>query len=173
LTKGIDRFLDLAAELASVPDLEVHIAGPFADRETQALVERQVALLPNITYHGPLFGNDKQQFYELIDMFVFLSRYPNEAEPLVIYEAMAAGLPVAVTNRGCMCELLGRPMTIVVDSEARDVAPIVSQIKSWKADPDAFTRASGAAMDHIFALDDKRKNQIADFLAVFGLAMEH
>jgi glycosyltransferase involved in cell wall biosynthesis len=169
MNKGVDRFLDLAAELASVSDLEVHIAGPFADAETQAHVEQRLAALPNVTCHGPLFGAGKQRFYDSIDMFVFLSRYPNEAEPLVIYEAMAAGLPVAVTGRGCLCELQGAPMAVVVDRDARDLAPLVSRIKSWKADPDAYTRASQAAIEKFSALDARRKTQIAEFLAAFGL----
>jgi len=167
MTKGVDRFLDLAAALAADAGLKAHVAGPFADAQTQAYVESRLKSLPNVTYHGPLYGEDKQRFYDRIDFFVFLSRYPNEAEPLVVYEAMAAGLPVAVTGRGCLCELVGS--AVMVDREGQDLAPIIQQIASWRADPEAYRSASLASAERFRALRRAWKTQAETFLGVFGL----
>jgi glycosyltransferase involved in cell wall biosynthesis len=169
MDKGIDRFLDLASELSSQPDVEVHFAGPFADAVTESYVRNRLKDLPNVTYHGPLFGEAKQHFYRLIDLFVFLSRYANEAEPLVLYEAMLAGLPVAITARGCACDVIDSRMAIVVDNEGQSLDPIVNRIREWRADAGAFQRASIAATERVKTLQNMQGSQIADFLAAFGL----
>jgi glycosyltransferase involved in cell wall biosynthesis len=167
MDKGIDRFLDLAERVAAI-GVEVHIAGPFADSEVKAYVESRMRSLGNVVNHGPVFGADKQRFYREIDLFVLLSRYANEAEPLVVYEAMAAGLPVAVTARGCLCELADKPHVVVHDREGADLAPLVTRIADWRADPKAYQSASLAAIDHVNALRQERAAQLAAFLATLA-----
>ncbi len=41
---------------------------------------------------GPVYGKDKSQFWKMTDAFVFPTQ--NEAEPLVLWEAPAAGVPI-------------------------------------------------------------------------------
>jgi glycosyltransferase involved in cell wall biosynthesis len=62
--------------------------------------------LPNIKYYGPVLGDAKKEFFAELNTFVFPTRYRNEAEPLVILEALMNGCPVVANNRGCIRSML-------------------------------------------------------------------
>jgi glycosyltransferase involved in cell wall biosynthesis len=47
-----------------------------------------------------LYGEEKWAAYQAADAFVFPTCYPPEGQPLVVLEAMAAGLPVVSTLQG-------------------------------------------------------------------------
>jgi glycosyltransferase involved in cell wall biosynthesis len=70
---------------------------------------------------GPLDGAEKAREYLDADVFVFPSYYAFEGQPLVLLEAMAAGLPIVATTLG------GIPETIRDEREALLVAPNDSQ----------------------------------------------
>src|SRR4029077_6117789 len=44
--------------------------------------------------------------YVQVDVFVFPTNYVNEAEPLVLYEAMRQGVHVIACDRGAIAEML-------------------------------------------------------------------
>lgn len=167
LDKGIDRFLDLAGRLAARDDIRFHIAGPFANEDARLYVERRLADLPNVIYRGPLYGEQKQEFYDTIDLFVFLSRYSNEAEPLVIYEAMSAGLPVVVTARGCLCEMADPEAAVIIDRNGDDIDSVVRRITEWKDVPESYARACVASTRHLEQLEKTRGEHLETLLAAF------
>ena len=164
MEKGIDRFLDLAEQLAA-SGIEAHIAGPVAAPELKAYIEERMRALGNVKYLGPLFGPEKHEFYRNIDLFVLPSRYVNEAEPLVVYEAMAAGLPVAVTARGCLCEFADKPFVIVMDRDAADLGPVVLRVEQWIKDRPLFEQASIAVLEHMKAMREDRSPQLGALLS--------
>ena len=105
--KGIDRFLDVMAALrARGSRLTGRIAGPFADHSVKHYVEERVAEIGGIEYVGPVFGESKSRFLSSIDMLVFPTRYLHEAQPLVVYEAQAAGVVVSASDRGCIAQMI-------------------------------------------------------------------
>jgi len=107
--KGATTVVDLAiaaAEHGLAPRLV--LAGPANDETAQqAIVRGQAALGARFEYRGPVDGNGKRRFFADITHFVFPTRYRNEASPLVLFEAMAAGVPCVATARGCIAEDLG------------------------------------------------------------------
>jgi glycosyltransferase involved in cell wall biosynthesis len=63
-----------------------------------------------VEFTGEVVGTEKQRLFQSADLFVFPG-IGQEGQPLVVLEAMASGLPVVYTNRGCLRET-------VVDGEA-------------------------------------------------------
>jgi glycosyltransferase involved in cell wall biosynthesis len=94
-----------------------HIAGPLAPdaRETFDKLIRETG---DVEYLGPVYGAEKERFYEQLDIFVFPTNYRNEAEPLVVYEAMRRGAYVIACDRGAIGEMLCNGAGLVFAAEA-------------------------------------------------------
>ena len=59
---------------------------------------RECGLVDCVTYHGPKYGDDKERYWQMADVFV-LPTY-NETFGLVIVEAMQYRLPIVSTDEG-------------------------------------------------------------------------
>ncbi len=89
IQKRVDRLIEALTKTAA--DVQLAIIGDGEDRaKLQALAEEHG--LQNITFHGTLAGDELLRAYEQADVFVLPS--DKEGMPLVLLEAMAAGLPV-------------------------------------------------------------------------------
>lgn len=135
--KGLHVFLALADVLrAENPRVRVILAGPVARRSDRVAIARRVAD-GALEWIGPLSGSARtNSFYRLIDLLVFPSLYAHEAEPLVLLEAMAHGVPVIATDRGCIRDLTGDAAVIVPDGvdfvgEARRVIRMARADRVW------------------------------------------
>lgn len=165
--KGVDRFLDVAARFAADDDIAFDLAGPFTDEAERQYVEQRLSALPNVTYHGPLYGDAKQVFYRRIDAFMLPSRYSNEAEPLVVYEATSAGLPVIVTSRGCLCEMVDSDAAVLLDRDGVDIEPAIRRIRQWRESPADYRHASVTSLRLIAQFEGAREPAQAALLAAF------
>jgi glycosyltransferase involved in cell wall biosynthesis len=116
----LDRAKGTLVLLAAIPsvlrrrkDVEFVLAGSWLrpDQEQQArrYVE-QHGLERYVQFTGEVVGMEKQRLFQSADLFVFPG-IGQEGQPLVVLEAMASGLPVVYTDRGCLRET-------VVDGEA-------------------------------------------------------
>jgi glycosyltransferase involved in cell wall biosynthesis len=123
--KGVIRFLDLfrAAKIKGI-HIRALVAGPIGDSRSRAAIEATLREFPDdFRWLGPVYGPDKDAFYGSIDAFVFPSDYVNEAQPLVLLEALAAGAAVLATDRGCMgCDHAASPGLIAPVSQFHDLA---------------------------------------------------
>lgn len=106
--KGIFVYFDLIERcLESGLAVEGRVAGPV-DPSIKERFEERLGRIPAVAHLGPVYGAEKRAFLEAIDMLVFPSLYPNEASPVTILEAAAAGVPTLGTRRGCIPEMLDR-----------------------------------------------------------------
>ena len=82
--KGLDEFLELAQNAYNTgKNWKFLLAGPFitnADYEKYSLL---ISRLPNLKYVGKVNDLEKKQFFIETHVFVFPTRYSNEASPLV------------------------------------------------------------------------------------------
>lgn len=95
-------------------------AGPYPDR---------------IRYHGPVYGEAKEQALAACTLFCFPSSFPFEAFPLVNLEAMQAGKPILTTGQGAIAEavIAGQGGQLV---PGNDPAALASAIRELAADTD-------------------------------------
>lgn len=110
--KGALRFISFfRAARAEGLAVEARMAGPISDERSGQAIRQAAADFPRaFEWLGPIYGDAKAAFYRSINAFVFPSDYENEAQPLVLLEALAEGAALLVTDRGCMgCDHANSP----------------------------------------------------------------
>jgi glycosyltransferase involved in cell wall biosynthesis len=101
--KGVYELLDACAILKmNGQPFQCYIVGASGDITEPDLQARIFSnqLSDQVHYHGPVFGKDKDGYYQNADIFVFPSYYSKECFPLVLLEAMSCGLPIVSTHEG-------------------------------------------------------------------------
>lgn len=133
LEKGLaDVVGSLERALDAGLDTRLVLAGPCSSPEAQAVVDDVVRRHPGrVVAPGRLDGPAVDAFYRDIDLFVFPSTYVNEAEPLVVLDALRHGVPAVAYATGCLEELVepghlvrvGDDLPAVVVEAVRTVGP--------------------------------------------------
>jgi glycosyltransferase involved in cell wall biosynthesis len=104
--KGIVEFFSILGRLRELHiEYRAHIAGPVAEAARETF-EKLLSGASQVEYVGPVFGEAKDAFYRQLDVFLFPTKYANEAEPLVVYEALRQGVYVIACDRGAISEML-------------------------------------------------------------------
>ncbi len=164
--KGIAVVFDCFRELrARGIDVELWLAGPAENADTSTLVgaaEREFG--ERLNYLGRLDTADVHRFYEDIDVFLFPTFHKHEAEPLVLIDAVAAGVPVIATDRGCIGYLIGSEAGYVLP-EASFVDSAVEQIAIWAREPEMFAEASHRAGARFLEVHRDSRMQLDRLLA--------
>lgn len=105
--KGIVEFFEVMRLLhARGVQYQARIAGPVS-AAVRPSFDRMLADAANVEYLGAVYGEAKEQFYRGLDVLLFPTKYINEAEPLVIHEALRAGVFTIACDRGAIAEILG------------------------------------------------------------------
>lgn len=95
--KGVFEFLDAVSKLP-VDQYKVDIAGMIEKSHQQEIESKLHELRDLVTYHGPVFGEKKDQLFSAADFFVLPSY--DEGQPMSILEAYSYGCVVITTNVG-------------------------------------------------------------------------
>ena len=116
--KGLDEFLELAQNAYNTgKNWKFLLAGPFitnADYEKYSLL---ISRLPNLKYVGKVNDLEKKQFFIETHVFVFPTRYSNEASPLVLLEAMSYGCIPITVPRGMITSILPKGWPLIFELE--------------------------------------------------------
>ena len=96
--KGYPEFVRLSNQMKGRMGFKFISAGPLQ-------IEMSADDLRNIEYFGVVVDKAKSDFLNNIDILIFSSNYRHEAQPLVVFEALAAGVHVLAFNIGCTGEL--------------------------------------------------------------------
>jgi glycosyltransferase involved in cell wall biosynthesis len=139
--KGILSFLELFRTCVEDGlDVQAIVAGPADDKEiAESLQIASEQFADRFTWLGPVYGLAKSAFYERLDVFVFPTEYVNEAQPLVLLEALSHGAAILATDRGCInCDHAGSPGAIFPaeafhDGARRWIADLVTKPQSRQA----------------------------------------
>lgn len=103
-SKGYREVLELALKVKEEGKTEAfhfHFAGKFFEEEEESYFFsfiQKYHLEGSITYHSIVSGKKKNDLLHLCHIFILLTRYPNEGQPISILEAMGNGMSIVTTN---------------------------------------------------------------------------
>lgn len=122
LEKGVQTAIDSLRRLLDAGvDARLVLAGPCIGEEVEALVTDAVRELPGrLEWLGRLEGEQVAEFYRSIDVFVFPSTYANEAEPLVVLDALRHALPAVAHDVGSLAGMLPADHVVPIGADLPD-----------------------------------------------------
>ncbi len=94
-----------------------HFAGGWQTKEDEQDFFEYInnnSLEDRVTFHGFVNGEQKKALFEKAHIFIFPSRYENEAFPLSILEAFSYGLPVLSTDEGSIPYIVDKRSGVIV-----------------------------------------------------------
>ncbi len=142
--KGIVEFFEVLKELKRLGiEYRAKIAGPI-DPMTERAFADLLAASDDVEYCGAVYADAKERFYRTTDVFLFPTGYVNEAEPLVVLEAMQSGAYVIACERGAIAEMLANGAGAVFE-RGGCIAGAVRRIRDFSHDREALRKARGLA----------------------------
>ena len=116
-SKGYFDVLNLA-KVSKNLNVHFHFAGGWQNDEdkNEFFDYIKVHNLSNfVTYHGFLTGHEKKHLFKISHLFIFPSRYKNEAFPLSILEAFSYGIPVIASDEGAIPSMIDSRSGIIME----------------------------------------------------------
>ena len=166
--KGALVLLEAIARLESDRhDIEFVFAGPWSNVDDEREAHLQIArhgLQSAVIFTGQVDAGAKRRQLESADLFVFPG-LQQEGQPLVILEAMAAGLPILYTSRGCIADTVvnGEAGVEVALGDAADLAQKIARLLD---DPQERQRLAATARDR-YQAHYTRAHFVANMARVF------
>ena len=136
--KGPDVLLEALAHLRDVP-LAVSVLGTGAQQAVLQTRARNLDLDGRIRWHGAV--RDADRLFAAFDLCVLSSR--TEGTPVVLFEAMAAGVPVVTTAVGGVPDVVSPAEAVLIRSE--DPIALAVGIRGVVGNPAAAERRARAA----------------------------
>jgi glycosyltransferase involved in cell wall biosynthesis len=113
--KGLDVLLDALPHLNKVP-LTVSVMGAGVQQLSLQTRARELGVADRVRWHGIV--PDADRVFSAFDVCVLSSR--TEGTPMVLFEAIAAGVPVVATDVGGVPDVVSREEAVVVRPEDPD-----------------------------------------------------
>lgn len=139
-TKGYREVLQLASMFKdkNINNFHFHFAGNFFDDNEKNYFKNYVIknkLEANVTYHGIVTGETKNNLLSMSHIFMLLTRYPNEGQPISILEAMGNAMLVITTNHAGIPDIVKNGINgLVIDKDNIDIKIIFSYLNDIYAD---------------------------------------
>jgi glycosyltransferase involved in cell wall biosynthesis len=160
--KGGWEIIELADEIhkRGLP-LKCKVAGPCLDSGLRHALHNahQRGVLE---WTGPVFESAKLNFWNSLDAFIFPTR--NEAEPLVVWEALLAGIPVIAYDRGCISVQVGDAGKIIPKDD-NFVESALQQIGLWLRDPKLYKSCLQSIKRRRMVAVSSAENQWEEYIA--------
>ena len=145
--KGVFVLLEAAAIVVKThPDAQFIFAGDWplpSDRVEAEQKIREWGIEKNVSFAGVVWGDRKWQLLVDADALVFPSYYYMEVHPLVVVEAMRAGLPVISTKWAAIPEMVNDGVNGLL-AAPRDADDLAEKILRIIDDPSLRQRMSEA-----------------------------
>lgn len=135
-TKGYKEVMALAllAKEKENKGIHFHFAGKFYKKEDElnflSFIENN-ALNDLVTYHGIVTGKAKIDLLKLCHIFILLTNYPNEGQPISILETMGNGMAIITTSHAGIPDIVENYTNgLVVDKSNIDIDLIYNYISN-------------------------------------------
>ena len=158
--KDVKTFIVAAKLLLDrVPEARFHLIGPDDEDPGYAAECRRLAVDLKIQDQVVFVGRaDVRKYYEFLDVVVLTSI--REAQPLVILEAWAAGIPCVSTDVGNVSELLEDDRRFI--APPKDAARIAEGIEYVRAHPEESAAVAARNRERV-ARDYEKKDLLARY----------
>lgn len=133
--KGYRQVLELARYVKSIGDdrFRFDFAGRFFDDDDKVYFNdflKNNDLYDIVDYLGVVKGNDKAELLKKANVFMLLTRYPNEGQPISILEAMGNGMVVLTTDHAGIPDVVENNKNGIVfsDNKEKNVELVYSEL---------------------------------------------
>lgn len=186
-TKGYPEYLDALLDLSGHPGQPIEavlcgrlVASEFSDRftnlaEAEKWIEDQMAEINassrvRVCWIRGAAGAEKAALYRAADIFVLPTRYPVEAQPLVLVEAMATGCAIITTTVGEIKTILDEHTALFLPEAQPDA--LTASVTRLIEDHDERKRLASTA--HARFLDKFQLSKHLDtWESIFGMAQRN
>jgi GT2 family glycosyltransferase/glycosyltransferase involved in cell wall biosynthesis len=165
--KGVDDLLAAFGTL-SAPEARLLLAGEWLTRADERRIRAAIDASParaRIELVGPVDAAGKARCLAQADVLALPTRQP-EGQPLVILEAMAAGLPVVATRRGAIADMVRDGVTglLVPEADPAALAAALDRLERDRASAAALGEEGRRRWAHEFT-DEQAMTRVAEALA--------
>lgn len=136
-TKGVMEVLSAAWLLRDRKEqIHFRLAGGWNEKETESGIRKFCSDKPelNITFSGPVSGEEKERLLLEADVFVLPTYYENEGLPWALVEAMAFRLPLVSTRHAAIPSCLAEGVNGFF-VEKKDADSLASALIRYLDDP--------------------------------------
>jgi glycosyltransferase involved in cell wall biosynthesis len=167
--KGVFVLLDAAPKIiAAHPHVQFIFAGDWMAESDRLDAERKIqglGIQKHVSFAGVVWGERKAQLLVDADAFACPTYYPMEAHPLVIVEALEAGLPVIATRWAAIPEIIedGVNGFLVKTHDADDLAEKIGKVIREPALRERISRANRRRFEDFYT-HEHYGNRMVDVL---------
>jgi glycosyltransferase involved in cell wall biosynthesis len=167
--KGVFVLLEAVPQiLAAVPAAEFILAGAWPNEPDHRLADRWLAdsgIAKQVHFAGVVWGETKQAVLARADVVALPTHYPLEVHPIVLLEALEAGLPVVTTARGAIPEIITDETNglLVREQDPGDLADKIIRLARDPALRDRMRRANREKFQHFYTHEHFGQRMIAVF----------
>lgn len=131
--KGYKEVLKLAkiANKAKNKDVTFIFAGKFFSKEDEAFFFNYIKeynLSNLVQYLGIIQGREKYRVLSEADIFILLTDYKNEGQPISIIEAAFNGHLIVTTNHAGICDIVDGNTALIYEKESLDLDEVYKDI---------------------------------------------
>ncbi len=147
--KGADLLLKAVSQLSD-PPVEVSLIGDGREEARLRRLARQLELVSRVHLHGRV--SDAGSLFPAFDMFVLSSR--TEGTPIVLFEAMATGIPIVATAVGGVPDVLSEAEALLVGPAVPSLlAAAIREVVDGPDQAAARARAAKSRLSEAYAAE--------------------
>ena len=176
--KGIGVLIrSIPSVISKHQNIRFVFAGPWFDegekREIEAYIKNK-KLNRYVSFAGPVKGRSKWEILARSDIFVFPG-IMQEGQPLVVLEAMSAGLPILYTDRGCLRETVpdGINGFQINTNDSRDLSDKILLLADNPSLRKKIGRRNSQRYENNFTSNHYISNMIEVFKQVAGMRQQN